>query len=411
MRRRLVSEKRCSVSVREDVEVAMLKPGTIQSLPELPAPLLTIYLDTNLAKQTSRGLRPDYLTRFESQAKLIAETVPTGDLPLFLQQVQRADAYLKNHPLQCRGAVIFAGHYTWELIPLQVEVEDEVRWGAPALAQLFWQLDEHKPYGIVLVGQKRAQIFLWWLGEMLELEEKEFRMGPSKVKEMGPVSRTAGVRVSRGKDHDVYEHHVDAQYAHYHKQIAEHVDRLCAAEHLDSLFVVGLVEMAKGVQRELPQGLREKTTVIDADLGWVVSRAELQKRIEPFIERYEHEREKVLIDGLLGDSRAVVIGIDETLVQLQQGRIRNLTVVKGLDGSLRQCLKCSWADRTQDPACPACGGERQAVRLREVLPLLARRYNVSVEVVSGEAASRLQQAGGMGAWLRETAKKEYAQSS
>ena len=388
----------------------MLKPSTIQSLPELPAPLLTIYLDTNPAKQMIRGLKPDYVTRFESQAKLIAQAVPTVELPIFLEQVQRADAYLRDHPLQCRGVVIFAGLDTWELIPLQVEVEDEVHWGTPALAQLFWLLDEHKPHGIVLVGQKRAQLFLWWLGEMLELEEKEFRMEPSKVKEMGPVSRAAGVRVSRGTDHDVYEHHVDAQYAHYHKQIAKDVDRWCAAEHLDSLFVVGLVEMAKGIWRELPPGLREKTTVIEKDLVWVESRIELEKRIEPFVERHEREREVVLVGGLLGDSRAVVIGIDETLVQLQQGRIRNLAVVKGLDGSLQQCLKCSWADRTQDPACPACGGERQVVRLREVLPQLARRYNVAVEVVSGEAARTLQEAGGIGAWLRETTKKEYAQA-
>ena len=389
----------------------MLNPGTIQSLSELPAPLLTIYLDTNPAKQTIRGLKPNYLTRLESQAKLITQAVPTGDLPLFLQQLERADAYLQNHPLQCRGVLIFAGLDTWELIPLQVEVEDEVRWGTPALAQLFWLLDEHKPHGIVLVGQKRAQLFLWWLGEMLELEEKEFRMEPSKVKEMGPVSRAAGVRMSHGTNRDVFEHHVDAQYAHYHRQIAEHAGLWCAAEHLDSLFVVGLVEMAKGIWRELPQGLREKTTVIEKDLGWVESRAELEKRIEPFIERHEREREVVLINGLLGDSRAVVIGVDETLVQLQQGRIRNLAVVKGLDGSLQQCVKCSWADRTQDPACPACGGDRQVARLREVLPQLARRYNVSVEVVSGEAARRLQETGGgMGAWLRETPKKEYAQA-
>ncbi len=388
----------------------MLKPSTIHSLPDLPAPLLTIYLDANPTKQVIRGLKPGYLTRFESQAKMIAETVPTGDLPVFFEQVQRADAYLHNHPLKCRGAVIFAGPDTWEFVPLQAEVEDEVHWGTPALAQLFWLLDEHKPHGIVLVGQKRVQIFLWWLGEMLELEEKEFRMEPSKVKEMGPVSRAAGVRVSRGTDHDVYEHHVDAQYAHYHKQIAKDVDRWCAAEHLNSLFVVGLVEMANGIRRELPLALREKTTVIEKDLVWVESRAELEKRIEPFVEEHERERKVALMDSLLGDSRAVVLGIDETLVQLQQGRIRNLAVVKGLDGSLQQCLKCSWADRTQDPACPACGGERQVARLREVLPQLARRYNVSVEIVAGEAARKLQEAGGIGAWLRETEKKEYAQA-
>jgi hypothetical protein len=388
----------------------MLKSGTIRSLPELPAPLLTIYLDTNPTKQMIRGLKPDYLTRFECQAKLIAEAVPTSDLPLFFEQVQRAGTYLRDHPLQCRGVVIFAGLSTWEFIPLQVDVEDEVRWGTSALAQLLWLLDEHRPHGIVLVGQKRAQIFLWWLGEMLELEEKEFRMEPSKVKEMGPVSRAAGVRVSRGKDHDVYERHVDAQYAHYYRQIAEHVGLWCAAEHLNSLFLVGLVEMAKGIWKELPPELREKTAVIEKDLVWVESRAELEKRIEPFVEKHEHERKLVLMNTLLGESRAVVRGIDETLVQLQQGRIRNLAVVKGLDGGLRQCLKCSWADRTQDPACPACGGEREVARLREVLPQLARRYNVSVEVVTSEAARRLQEAGGIGAWLRETEKKEYAQA-
>jgi len=357
-----------------------------------------------------RGLKPDYLTRFESQAKLTAQAVPTGDLPLFLEQVQRVGAYLRDHPLQCRGVVIFAGPDTWEFIPIQVGVEDEVRWGTPALAQLFWLLDEHKPHGIVLVGQERGQIFLWWLGEMIELEEKEFRMEPSKVKEMGPVSRTAGVRVSRGTDHDVYERHVDAQYAHYHRQIAADVSRWCTAEHLNSLFVVGLVKMTNGIRKQLPPGLREKTAVIEKDLVWVGSRAEVEKRIEPFVEKHERERKVVLVDSLLGESRAVVIGIDETLVQLQQGKIRDLAVVKGLDGSLRQCLKCSWADRTQDPACPACGGEREVVRLREVLPQLARRYSVSVEVVADEAARRLQEAGGMGAWLRETEKKEYAQA-
>jgi|SRR5579862_2289296 len=123
----------------------MLKSGTIQSLPELPAPLLTVYLDTISTEQTIRGLKPDYLTRFECQAKLIAEAVPTSDLPLFFEQVQRAGTYLRDHPLQCRGVVIFAGLNTWEFIPLQVNIEDEARWGTPGLAQLFWLMDEHKP--------------------------------------------------------------------------------------------------------------------------------------------------------------------------------------------------------------------------------------------------------------------------
>src|SRR3990172_11539600 len=240
----------------------MLKPGLIRSLPELAGPVLTVYLDTDQGKLGNRGFKPGYITRLESQAKLIAEALSPGDHNLFAEQVERVGIHLNSHhPLSCRGLVIFAGPNSWELVPLQVEVEDEIRWGTPALAQLFWLLDEHRPFGVVVAGRKRVQFFLYWLGEMLELEEKEFRLEVSKEKEMGPISRP-GVRMSRGTDRDVFEHHVAAQYAHYHQQIAERIERWCAAEHLDSVFLVGLSEMAKSIWKELPEALREKAIPI-----------------------------------------------------------------------------------------------------------------------------------------------------
>lgn len=401
----------------------MLTTTLIQSLPELASPVLTVYLDTNQAKQINRGLKPGYLTRLESQVKLIRPAVSPVQVEAFGEQVARVEAYLRSHPLRCKGIVVFAGGDAWELVPLQVEVEDEVRWGAPALAQLYWLLDEHKPYGIVVVGQKRVQFFLYWLEEMLELEEKEFRLELTKEKEMGPVARSGGVqpamglparfrsrvtRVSRGTNRDVFEHHVSADYAHYHRQIAERVERWCAAEHLQSVFLVGLSDMSNGIWKELPEALREKAIPIDEDLGWV-PRHELQRRLEPIVQRHEREREAALLDTLLGDNRGVVVGIDETLVQLQKGTVRSIAVAKGLDASLRRCGECLWADRTSDPLCPACGRERYPVTFREIFPELARRYNVSLEVVSGEAGRRLQEAGGMGAWLNERGRKEYGQ--
>jgi hypothetical protein len=386
----------------------MLTPALIQSLPELAAPVLTVYLDTDQAKQVNRGLKPGYLTRLESQVRLITPTVSPSHAEAFRDQVARVEAYLHSQPVGCKGTVIFAGRDVWESVPLQAEVEDEVHWGAPALAQLYWLLDEHKPYGVVVAGQKRAQFFIYWLGEMLELEEKEFRLEPSKEKDIGPVARAGGVRVSRGSNRDVFEHHVSAEYAHYYRQIAERIERWCAAEHLQSVFLVGLSEMAKAIWKELPEALREKAIPIDKDLGWV-SRAELLQRLEPIVVGHEREREVALVDALLGDSRGGVVGIDDTLVQLQKGTIRNVVVVKGLDASLRRCSECLWADRTSDPLCPACGRERYAVTLRQLLPELARRHNISLEVVSGEAARRLQEAGGIGGWFGEFQRKEYGQ--
>jgi len=387
----------------------MLKPGVIQSLPVLAGPVLTVYLNTDQAKQINRGFKPGYLIRLESQAKLIAQTVSPDGQELFRRQLQRIRTYLERQSLRCRGVVVFSGRDTWEFVPLQVEVEDEVHWGTPALAQLLWLLDEHKRYGVVVPGRKRTRFFLYWLGETRELEEKKFRLEPSKKKEMGPVARR-GVRLSRGTNRDVFEHHVAAEFAHYDQQIAERIGRWVAAEQLESIFLVGLAQMVKAIRKKLAPTLVEKIVLIEEDLGWV-SRTELFDRIEPAVVSYKRKCEMAVVDALLGGVRDVVLGIDETLVQLQQGKIRSVVVEKGLNGSLQQCTSCSWTDRASDPVCPACGGKRVNVALRDVLPELVRRHDASLEIVSTESAAKLRARGGMGAWLREFEKKEYPASA
>lgn len=387
----------------------MLKPGVIQSLPTLAGPVLTVYLDTDRAKQTNRGLKPGYLIRLGSQAKSIGQTVSPDEQELFRKQLQRTGVYLERQPPRCRGVVIFAGRDCWEFVPLQVKVEDEIHWGTPALAQLSWLLDEHKRYGVVVPGRKRVRFFLYWLGEVRELEEKKFRLEPSKKKDMGPVARP-GVRLSRGTNRDVFEHHLAAEYAHYHQQIAERIKHWCAAEHLESVLLVGLAEIVKAIRKEIAPALLEKIVLIEEDLGWV-SQTELRHRIEPVVVSHKRECEMASVDAMLADPRNAVMGVDEVLVQLQQGKIRGVVVMKGLNGSLQQCVNCFWADRTSDPICPACGGKRENVALRDVLPELARRCNASLEIVSAEASRKLQESGGMGAWLREFEKKEYSASA
>jgi hypothetical protein len=386
----------------------MLTPGLIESLPELPAPILTVYLDTNREKTANRSLEPAYLINLGSQAKLTEEKLVPEDCGGFRKQVERTEAYLRVHPPSSKGVAIFAGQDSWKFVPLEAAVEDDVHWGAPNLAPLLWLLEEHKPYGIVAVGRKHAQFFLYRLGEMVALGDKECTPVPSKRKDMGPVSRAFGVRVSRGSNRDVFEHHREAGYSHYYRQIAERIERWCDADHLQALYLLGPNEVITAIRKGLSLALRERIVPIEKDLGWA-SKAELHRRIERIVVAHEHERETALVETLLSAERGVVIGIDETLVRLQQGKIRDLVVVKGLDDNLKRCGECLWADRSTDPRCPACGRERYPVTLRVILPELARHYKVSMEVVSGDAGSKLEKAGGMGAWLREFERKEYGQ--
>jgi len=386
----------------------MLRSGLIESLPELSKPVLTVYLDTNREKTDNRALEPAYLTSLGSHAKLTEEGLLPEDRGFFEEQVERAEAFLRSHPPKSKGIVIFTGRESWEFLPLEAAVEDEVHWGAPDLAQLFWLLEEHKPYGVVVVGRKRAQFFLYSMGELLAVEDKKFVLEPSRKKEMGHVARAFGVRMSHGTNRDVFEHHRDAEFLHYYRQIARDMERWCDAEHLQTLFVLGPADVTAAIQQETPAALRENIVSINEDITWL-SKAKLQRHIEPIVVKHESQREMAVVDKLLGGERAVVTGLDETLVRLQHGRIRSLVVVKGLDASLKCCNECLWVDRSGDPVCPACGRERHGVSLREVLPELARRQKISMEVVSGDAGRKLDQVGGMGGWLCELERKDYGE--
>jgi len=68
-----------------------------------------------------------------------------------------------------------------------------------------------------------------------------------------------------------------------------------------------------------------------------------------------------------------------------------------------ECGNASSADgpiRTRDSTCPVRGSARLPTDLRAVLPPLARRYKVPLEVIAEDAADRLSKAGGIGSWLK-----------
>jgi hypothetical protein len=271
---------------------------------------------------------------------------------------------------------------------------------------------------VVLAGQKGAQFFLSRAGEMVELEAIEFRLEESKRKQMGPVAKRKetgpiarpGVRMSRGTDQDVFAHHVDAQFQHFHRDIAARIEHWRAAERPDSIFLAGVSQVVREIQQELPQALQKDVVLVEEDLGFM-SKAQVRERIAPLVMRHERERENKMVEDLLEGGRGIVKGVDEVLNQLQLGRVRRIMASRELSGDARQCTRCGRVDRISDPACPACNGERKTIELRTILPLLVQRHRVSIEIASGEAAQKLQETGGICAWLRETENKEYSSSA
>jgi len=100
-------------------------------------------------------------------------------------------------------------------------------------------------------------------------------------------------------------------------------------------------------------------------------------------------------------SKRAVLGVDGTLVSLQEGLTRDAVVVRGIEEQVQQCTNCGWTDRTPDKTSRACGGTRLLTPLRSVLPRLTRRYKVPLEIIANGNGEWLRNAGGgIGALLK-----------
>lgn len=374
----------------------------IEEISRLSGPVLTAFLNTQPAEPARHLPVPASITWLKEAAKSLEPNLAAAEQVLFREQLNRIEEFLRDRHPHEKSVAVFAGRNAWQFVPLQVAVNNDLRWGAPAVSQLLWLVDEHRPHCIVVVDRTGARFFRYQLRELLELEEKKFTIDISqwKMKDLGHVT---GQRVhkTRGSQRDAFDHRVEAQYERLCRQAAQQAGVICAREKLQAIFLVGKDHLIELIEKDFPKELRHRVTLIKEDLGRS-SVHELQNRLEPEIEKWEGQHEKALVDSLLISERGTVIEAEEALAKLQQGKVRLLVVARDFNPNLRQCMVCGWTDRSADPACPKCGATRRLAALQDVLPGLARKYNVDLEVVSGSAEKRLREAGGMGGWLRTT---------
>jgi hypothetical protein len=378
----------------------MLSAKQVESFMQLPPPLLTAYLNTRQAEASHHPVVPESLVWLKKEGKWAGRGLSPADQFLLEQQLERIREFLDNRRPKERALVIFAGAKTWELVPLQVAVDNELHWGQPAISQLLWRIDEHKPYCVVVVDHKGANFFQYQLRELFKTAEKKFDIDVAqwKKKDIGHIAGQE-IQKSRGSQRDVFQHRMDAQYAHLCKETADQAITLFKEHNCAAIMLLGEARLSQLIEAEIPENLRQHVISRQEDFAGLTDR-ELEKRLEPIVEEWEGNYQSALIGEFLGSERGTVTGIDESLYQLQKGSVRKLLIARDLDVALRQCLKCGWTDRTSDPACSACGGERCTVTLREVLPGLAKLHKAEVQIVSGEPANLFKKSDAMGAWLR-----------
>jgi len=373
----------------------------LSRLPHLPPPVLTAYLDVNPASPRNQGQR-GYVTWLVSTGRALGKQMSARDRKLFRTQLERVENYLRTARPRARGLAVFAGPDIWQTIPLQVDVTEELHWGKPSLEQMLWVLDEHQPRGVVVIEGTKARFFILWLGTISEDAGAAFEVdiAPGRKRKLVGSPRP-GVFGQVGVARDFAKDHLMAQRSHFARELAQRIASWSEANAISPIALVGAGDVGDMVLDAMPAHLRKQVMLIRKALPKVTP-AEVQAALGPALRTWERNYEESVVRDLIAaqDSGVAVLGWDRVLTALQDGHVRELVVARGMSGSLRQCARCGRADRSADPVCVLCGGERRLRTVRTLLPELVSLHGASVEIVAGKAAKDLRAVGGIGAWLR-----------
>lgn len=383
------------------METMMQRHTRLSHLSDLPAPVLTAYLDINPANPRNQRTPRGYVTWLATTGRSMSRRLPRADRAAFRRQLERVDQYLRMEPPRGRGLVVFSGPKVWQTIPLQIEVAEELHWGKPLLQHMLWLLDEHRPRGVVVVDGSGARFFEFFLGAITEDEPAAFSPDTSKSRLKHLVGPShPGVSKRHGIQRDRARNHMTAQRKRFARELARRISDWANKRAISPVLLAGTNEIASATFDALPSALR-KDAVIVPKVWPAITSEQVKAKLGPELVRWEREYEEAVVERLMSaqSSRKAVLGLDETLAALQDGRVRELVVARGLTGTVRACNRCGRANASPDWICARCGGEQEERTLRTLLPELASLHAISVEVVAGQAARKLRQSGGIGAWL------------
>jgi peptide chain release factor subunit 1 len=273
-------------------------------------------------------------------------------------------------------------------------VRNTLRWlDKPYVRPLLELMDEHERYGVVLTDRAHARLFTIFLGEIEEYTEAFAGADATHIKTSGTDHLRSQMNIQRKAD----------LHARWHlKEVAQTMSRLAGKLEFDRLILAGTVEATSELQRLLPKALRARVVgkvalPVEANISHVL---EETLKIEREVER---RRESNLVEQLITAAHKkqnAVVGVEDTLLALQEWRVWQLVYTEGFNVRGSQCTNCGALLETEDEPCVYCGHPVRVVT--DLIQLATERVfdlEGRIEQVRGRAAALLKEAGSMGAVL------------
>lgn len=373
----------------------MISREQLQSLIERRAngtKILSVYLDMSVNEENKRTY-DIFLTKRKSDFRELSSDREGHHREAIGEAFGRLDRWLAEEFDQAnKGAAVFIeldGDWT-EAVQLPLPVENRVVVDdRPVVAPLVEIVETYHHHGVVLVDREHLRLLSLYLDQTLHEQEVETEPypAPHDVKRGG----------FSAKD---FQKRKEEEARHFFKEFAAEVERFDRIHRPDDLTLLGTHENVKKFTEFLSEPIRRKI-VHTARAEIDASATEIRDKLAPVFRQHLEREEAEAVDLLrerIRESHKAVAGFDQTLEQLQEGKIDTLIIARDSNAQGGRCEKCGFLLTRASGDCPYCGGEvTDGVDLVEEMVRMAEEQDARIDFVAG---STLDDFGGVGGLLR-----------
>ena len=369
---------------REELKnIAKIRPGK--------AFYVSLYLNVG----PSANVKNNYLIHTKNLIRQMAEKTDKKILRKINADIEKIDVYTRMNKRTFRKGLALISSIEknfWREFHLSVPFRNEmIVDSTPYIKPLLDLLDNYQRYAILLVGRDTARIFIVHLGEIEEYTEVRSDNVPGRHKKGGWFALAE----------KSYERHIDYHVELHLKDVMKKLESFLSLEYVGRLLIGGSSEAVAKVKEMIPRSVSDIIIgVFQADMH--AGSKEVLEKAEPILQGFEKKKEQDDVEQLLTRARKnenAVIGIEDVLNALQEGRIMKLFFLKDFNRSGLSCAQCEHVTTQKIKVCPYCnGGMRKVNHIVDLIAQKAIEHGAFIEVLSEN--KKLKRAGNIGAFLR-----------
>ncbi|MEA3337649.1 MAG: Vms1/Ankzf1 family peptidyl-tRNA hydrolase [Chloroflexota bacterium] len=344
------------------------------------APVVSLYLDVDPRTRTTDEYRLA-LRHLLNSVNGQATREDVNRLEQFVEQ---------EYDRQSRGLACFScvSEELWQAYPLMVPVQDTAFAGyRPYLKPLSDALDTFARYGVLLVEQEGAHMFLFFMGEL------------------EGVSGITGEDIKRHKQGGWaaarYQRHEDAAAYRNWKEAAEMTAGFVRNGQVKRLVLAGTESNVAQFAALLPKAVQQVVVgTISADM--TENAAEIGEKSMGLIREVAEARKDELVDELITTAAKggpAALGLTNTLLAVYAGRAHHLLLDDEFTAPAYRCDNCGYVGAEDMPSCPLCGKDLRVLPdAADSLVRWAIAQGIDLTVINDN--ERLKEIGSVGALLR-----------